>query len=62
MLNYMKGEKKYSMGMKLFNLNISDELREKIRTEAYERKTTLSDAARKILEEYFEHKNEERRD
>ncbi len=47
--------------MRLFNLNISDELREKIRKEAYERKTTLSDAARNILEEYFKHKEDEER-
>jgi hypothetical protein len=52
-------EKKYSMSNKLFNLNISDELREKIRKEAYENKTTLSNAARNILEEYFKQKEDE---
>ena len=45
------------MSGKLFNLNISNELREKIREEAYKRKTTLSAAARNILEEYFKNIN-----
>ena len=45
------------MNNKLFNLNISEDLREKIREEAYKRKTTLSAAARNILEEYFINKN-----
>lgn len=49
------------MAKKLFNLNISDELKEKIRKEAYERKTTLSEAARNILEEYFKKKENEER-
>lgn len=46
--------------MKIFNLKISEELREKIREEAFKRKTSLSEAARFILEEYFKHKNENR--
>lgn len=44
--------------MELFNLKISDELKEKIRKEAYEKKTTLSNAVRIILEEYFKHKED----
>lgn len=42
---------------KLFNVNISDELREKLREEAFKRKTTLSETARFILDSYFKENN-----
>lgn len=44
------------MSKKMISFEISDELREKLRVEAFERKLTISASIREILEEYFKEK------
>lgn len=44
------------MSKKMISFEISDELREKLRVEAFERKLTISASIREILEAYFKEK------
>ena len=49
-----------SKNEKLFNLMISDELRCKIKKDAYEKDKSASAIVRKILEDYYKIKNVEK--
>jgi hypothetical protein len=47
------------MKNKIFNVKISDKLREKLRVEAFNNKTTMSGIVRKILMDYFKNNTNE---
>ncbi len=46
------------MSRKMISFEIDDKLREKLRVQAFNNKTTISSTIRLILEQYFKNKNE----